>query len=232
MQASMTGHLVLTTLHTNDAVSAVTRLVDMGVEPFLVASVALARGRPAPGAHALRRLRRASTPRRPTPSPCSASREADLDGATPAPRPGLRRVRRHRLPRPHGRLRGPAGHRRAAPGAAQHAHRGRDRHRGPRQRHADPARLRARRRAPRARRRTRRCCARPTSTPSPARLPDLRPRAGRRHGRLPLGRQPGRRATSAPAAPRRVDAEWTTCPWCRTAVGAAVPVEVGPRLVP
>jgi len=38
MQASMTGHLVLTTLHTNDAVAAVTRLVDMGVEPFLVAS--------------------------------------------------------------------------------------------------------------------------------------------------------------------------------------------------
>jgi len=38
MQASMTGHLVLTTLHTNDAVAALTRLVDMGVEPFLVAS--------------------------------------------------------------------------------------------------------------------------------------------------------------------------------------------------
>ncbi|MDP9435450.1 MAG: Flp pilus assembly complex ATPase component TadA [Actinomycetota bacterium] len=38
LQASMTGHLVLTTLHTNDAVSAVTRLVDMGVPPFLVAS--------------------------------------------------------------------------------------------------------------------------------------------------------------------------------------------------
>jgi type IV pilus assembly protein PilB len=37
-QASLTGHLVLTTLHTNDAVSALTRLVDMGVEPFLVAS--------------------------------------------------------------------------------------------------------------------------------------------------------------------------------------------------
>ncbi|WP_043176979.1 GspE/PulE family protein, partial [Pseudomonas aeruginosa] len=33
-----TGHLVLATLHTNDAVSAVTRLVDMGVEPFLLAS--------------------------------------------------------------------------------------------------------------------------------------------------------------------------------------------------
>ena len=38
LQASLTGHLVLTTLHTNDSVAAVTRLVDMGVEPFLVAS--------------------------------------------------------------------------------------------------------------------------------------------------------------------------------------------------
>ncbi len=38
LQASLTGHLVLTTLHTNDAISAITRLVDMGVEPFLVAS--------------------------------------------------------------------------------------------------------------------------------------------------------------------------------------------------
>ena len=38
LQASLTGHLVLTTLHTNDAVSAITRLVDMGSEPFLVAS--------------------------------------------------------------------------------------------------------------------------------------------------------------------------------------------------
>ncbi|MAO83658.1 MAG: type II secretion system protein GspE [Myxococcales bacterium] len=38
IQASLTGHLVLSTIHTNDASSAVTRLVDMGVEPFLVAS--------------------------------------------------------------------------------------------------------------------------------------------------------------------------------------------------
>jgi len=38
VQASLTGHLVLATLHTNDAISAVTRLVDMGVEPFLLAS--------------------------------------------------------------------------------------------------------------------------------------------------------------------------------------------------
>ena len=38
VQASLTGHLVLATLHTNDAASAVTRLVDMGIEPFLLAS--------------------------------------------------------------------------------------------------------------------------------------------------------------------------------------------------
>lgn len=38
IQASLTGHLVFSTLHTNDAAGAVTRLIDMGVEPFLVAS--------------------------------------------------------------------------------------------------------------------------------------------------------------------------------------------------
>lgn len=38
IQASLTGHLVLATLHTNDASSAVTRLVDMGVEPYLLSS--------------------------------------------------------------------------------------------------------------------------------------------------------------------------------------------------
>jgi general secretion pathway protein E len=38
VQASLTGHLVLSTVHTNDAVGAITRLRDMGVEPFLLAS--------------------------------------------------------------------------------------------------------------------------------------------------------------------------------------------------
>jgi general secretion pathway protein E/type IV pilus assembly protein PilB len=38
VQASLTGHLVFSTLHTNDAAGALTRLVDMGVEPYLVAS--------------------------------------------------------------------------------------------------------------------------------------------------------------------------------------------------
>jgi general secretion pathway protein E len=38
VQSALTGHLVFSTLHTNDCISAFTRLVDMGVEPFLVAS--------------------------------------------------------------------------------------------------------------------------------------------------------------------------------------------------
>ena len=38
IHASLTGHLVLSTIHTNDAAGAVTRLVDMGIEPFLVRS--------------------------------------------------------------------------------------------------------------------------------------------------------------------------------------------------
>ena len=50
-QAALTGHLVLSTLHTNDAASAATRLIDMGVEPFLVASTLI-------GAMAQRLVRR------------------------------------------------------------------------------------------------------------------------------------------------------------------------------
>jgi type IV pilus assembly protein PilB len=42
IQASLTGHLVLSTLHTNDAPSTVTRLVDMGIEPFLISSSVIA----------------------------------------------------------------------------------------------------------------------------------------------------------------------------------------------
>ena len=41
VQAALTGHRVLSTVHTNDAAGAITRLIDMGVEPFLVSSVML-----------------------------------------------------------------------------------------------------------------------------------------------------------------------------------------------
>ena len=42
IQASLTGHLVLSTLHTNDSAGAVTRMIDMGVEPFLISSTLMA----------------------------------------------------------------------------------------------------------------------------------------------------------------------------------------------
>ncbi|MDN3504465.1 MAG: ATPase, T2SS/T4P/T4SS family [Rhabdochlamydiaceae bacterium] len=42
IQASLTGHLVVSTLHTNDAPSAITRLIDMGIEPYLISSSVLA----------------------------------------------------------------------------------------------------------------------------------------------------------------------------------------------
>ncbi len=42
IQSSLTGHLVFSTLHTNDAASAITRIIDMGVEPFLVSSSVVA----------------------------------------------------------------------------------------------------------------------------------------------------------------------------------------------
>ena len=38
IQAALTGHLVLSTLHTNSAAATITRLIDMGIEPFLIAS--------------------------------------------------------------------------------------------------------------------------------------------------------------------------------------------------
>jgi len=42
IQASLTGHLVLSTLHTNDSASAVTRLIDMGIEPYMISSSVVA----------------------------------------------------------------------------------------------------------------------------------------------------------------------------------------------
>jgi general secretion pathway protein E len=59
VQAALTGHLVLSTLHTNDAISAFTRLVDMGVEPFLVAT-------PVRAVQAQRLVRRLCSCARPT----------------------------------------------------------------------------------------------------------------------------------------------------------------------
>ena len=65
IQSALTGHIVLSTVHTNDAISSFTRLIDMGVEPFLVAS-------PIRGVQAQRLVRR----------PCARC-------ARPAPPPSL-----------------------------------------------------------------------------------------------------------------------------------------------
>ncbi len=67
VQASLTGHLVLATLHTNDAASALTRLVDMGVEPFLLASSLLGVAGAAAGAQALPGVQAAARAERPGP---------------------------------------------------------------------------------------------------------------------------------------------------------------------
>ncbi|WP_168172032.1 GspE/PulE family protein, partial [Pseudomonas sp. HMSC066A08] len=77
VQASLTGHLVLSTLHTNSAVGAVTRLVDMGVEPFLLCTSLL-------GVLA-QRLVRVLCPqcRRPAPADGGTCERLDLDPLAP-----------------------------------------------------------------------------------------------------------------------------------------------------
>ena len=96
VQASLTGHLVLSTLHTNDAVGAVTRLRDMGVEPFLLASTLL-------GVVAQRLVRVLEPDARMATRPATtseAARRAARRRRCTAPAPT-----RQRLPRPHRHLR-------------------------------------------------------------------------------------------------------------------------------
>jgi type IV pilus assembly protein PilB len=77
VQAALTGHLVFSTLHTNDAVSAVTRLVNIGIEPFLVAAVVR-------GVLAQRLVRRICPHCRESYEPEPHVREAVLEHATGA----------------------------------------------------------------------------------------------------------------------------------------------------
>ena len=99
IQAALTGHLVFSTLHTNDAPGAVTRLQDMGVEPYLLSSVLERRAGPAARAPHLRRP--AARPTQPDPAELLAIGVTDAGGRGAVPRQGLRRVPRHRLSRPH-----------------------------------------------------------------------------------------------------------------------------------
>ncbi|MCB5188442.1 GspE/PulE family protein [Methylobacillus caricis] len=79
IQAALTGHLVLSTLHTNDAPSAVTRLLDLGVPPYLIHSAVI-------GIMA-QRLVRTLCPHCKTPSTISQSRWDELVGAWKLPKP-------------------------------------------------------------------------------------------------------------------------------------------------
>ena len=103
VQASLTGHLVLSTLHTNTAVGAVTRLRDMGIEPFLLSSslIGVLAQRPGlranPESRAVRRRRIRTAPFEP--------RSERQPGSIVPPEQRARQ----RLPRPHRHLRARRG---------------------------------------------------------------------------------------------------------------------------
>ena len=107
IQASLTGHLVFSTLHTNDAPSAVTRMVDMGVPTYLVASSVIA--------VLAQRLVRVICPRckQPIQLPESVLSDAGIPPKTGRQgnlheRQGLRKLQQERLPRPAGNFRADA----------------------------------------------------------------------------------------------------------------------------
>ena len=99
INASLTGHLVFSTLHTNDAPSAVTRLIDIGVKPFLVASST----RALMAQRLVRKVcRRCGAPHVPTDAELrSLSMDASqrAHGRELHARQGLQRLLRNRLPR-------------------------------------------------------------------------------------------------------------------------------------
>jgi general secretion pathway protein E len=142
VQAALTGHLVLSTLHTNDAISAFTRLIDMGVEPFLVAT-------PVRAVQAQRLVRRLCTALRA--SACRARGDRCRSAAVRRTRAartgtaldgggGLFALHEHRLPRAPGHLRDGAGDRSDAAPDRQRRIGERDEEAGPRRRLPLPAR--------------------------------------------------------------------------------------------
>ncbi len=109
IEAALTGHLVLSTLHTNDAASTPMRLVEMGVEPFLVTERARLRGRPTARPQALRQVQGAVPADRGRAARSGLADRGAGGGrmADVAPGDRLRFVRAHGLPRP---VRYPRGH--------------------------------------------------------------------------------------------------------------------------
>ena len=112
IEAALTGHLVLSSLHTNDAPSAISRLVEMEVETFLVASAIDCRRGPAAGAQAVRAVQGVATsPSRPSwrrpdsPNGCGRRSRSSIGPWVPG-------VLEHRLPGPDRPVRGDADDRR------------------------------------------------------------------------------------------------------------------------
>ncbi len=142
MQAAQTGHLVLSTLHTDDAPSVVTRLMDIGSRAVRDCRRAHRRRRPAARAPAVRRTAGGSTRRRSETLRSLNIAEADaaIDPVLQVGR--LRSVQPHGLSRPHRHLRSDARHRQAAAGDCGARLRGPDSRGGGLGRHDQPWRRR------------------------------------------------------------------------------------------
>ncbi len=142
VQAALTGHLVFSTLHTNDAPSAIGRLIDLGIEPFLITSTLA-------GAVAQRLVRKVCP--HCTQDSHLSQREVEILRLSVPPGKrvrvkvgeGMLRMPRHRLPRPHRRLRGAAGRRHHQAAHPRRRRLGAHQARRHQRRHADPASERA-----------------------------------------------------------------------------------------
>ena len=145
VKAALTGHLVLSTLHTNDAPSTVSRMVNMGIEPFLVGTAVNL-------IQAQRLVRRVcakckfdDTPNVPTKTLVGHRLPAGRDRLVPGDEgQGLRDLQRHRLQGPRGPLRSDGDHRRDPRPDHGRGDRGRDQAEGARGGHADAAHERPR----------------------------------------------------------------------------------------
>ena len=238
LQASLTGHLVLSTLHTNDAPNAVTRLVDMGMEAYKIASAL----RGVVAQRLMRRLCPACRDSRRR-SRCPSASRASFRRAPRSSGGGLPRMRHDGLPRPVQHRRGADDERRARAADRPGRHRRPDRRGGaaptacarsgragcgtcwrasrrieellrvtdvpPDGRAAAPRRARARAPAGRGARRRR-------ATGRAARARRRPPRAGA-VARFHDGHGPGGRARPAtPTRPRRAAARAPACCWWTT----------------
>ena len=222
IQASLTGHLVLSTLHTNDAANAVTRLVDIGIEPYKIAAALR-------GVIAQRLMRRlCPTCREVAHGSPAGTGEGVGAGGDAAPQGGrLCRLRHDRVPRPLLDRRGAHRHARRRAGHRLRRDRRHDRGGGARRRDARPVGERARARAAAASRRSRSCCGSWTSPPAPpgaaARARRVRARRRRRRrARRSRTRTTTRASSCSPSSsPAAADARpggrsssWTTRTRC------------------